>query len=293
MFKSLERESGRTRLAASALALVLSCSAANAQTDAAADAPTPRPLPPGAIACDFVVFSNDYDPAGLNVRAEPDEHARVLGRLPPPIVYSRDSIWYASAEVIGFKKGWFLIENGSADTLVDENNKSTAKFAPYTGRGWVSGNLLTAQLGSPLKAAPRAEAAEPVDVGFYQDVKARRLLSCSGPWLHVEIALPKGAKPPVKNDAPPGAVRGWVYGTCGEQRTTCDFGNRGWPPPAPLRRCRRSRGTPPHCLSWRALSPPMKVKGVLSVRVAPEEPPFLDSPPPLRHVPDRTVRFFA
>ena len=65
----------------------------------------------------------------------------------------------------------------------------------------------------------------------YQSTKARRILSCSGPWLHVEVALPTGVKPEFKTDAPPGMVRGWVDGTCGTQKTPCDFGAKIWAPP--------------------------------------------------------------
>lgn len=43
------------------------------------------PLPAGIVECNFVAFSKDHDPAGLNVRAEPNNNARILGRLPPPI----------------------------------------------------------------------------------------------------------------------------------------------------------------------------------------------------------------
>ena len=156
-----------------------------------------------------------------------------------------NDMWYAEVSVIGFKKGWFLIEGGEAgDEVDDKTGEPAAKFAPYAGRGWVSANLLIAQLGSPLKAAPSADAAEVVKLdgsANYQDIKTRRIFSCSGPWLHVEIPLPAGAKLLVKTDAPPGAARGWVDGTCEQQRTTCDYGGWQWSPPPP-RRCRRSRG---------------------------------------------------
>ena len=107
---------GAAGLGVWALALLLSCAPVPAQTGAPDTSPTSPPLPPGAVACrDFTAFANDPDPNGLNVRAEPDAHAKILGRLPPPLVYAADDIWYATASVIGFKKGWFLIEGGEAD----------------------------------------------------------------------------------------------------------------------------------------------------------------------------------
>ena len=44
------------------------------------------PLASGITECNFSAFNKDHDPAGLNVRAEPDGNARILGRLPlvPP-----------------------------------------------------------------------------------------------------------------------------------------------------------------------------------------------------------------
>jgi hypothetical protein len=234
MSQRLERLCAQTKLALFALAFSLACAPASADT-AAPNPPPPSPLlPPGTTACSgFGAFANDRDPNGLNVRAEPDAHAKILGRLPPPLVYAADDIWYATASVIGFKKGWFLIEGGEADDQEDtKTGKTAAKFAPYSGRGWVSANLVTAQLGTPVVEAPDGTSSMVVVLDSYQNTKARRILSCSGPWLHVEVVLPAGVKPEFKTDAPPGTVRGWVDGTCETQKTPCDFGAKIWAPPA-------------------------------------------------------------
>ena len=64
----------------------------------------------------------------------------------------------------------------------------------------------------------------------------RRILGCSGDWVHVEIGLRPGEKALAKTDAPAGAVRGWANGTCASQTTPCVLQNRApwpWAPPAP------------------------------------------------------------
>ena len=71
------------------------------------------PLPAGVTECNFRALSNDPDPAGLNVRDAPDRNARVLGRLPPTDIgrlQDGSFIVRADVQVIGYRKGWFLIE---------------------------------------------------------------------------------------------------------------------------------------------------------------------------------------
>jgi hypothetical protein len=70
------------------------------------------PLPAGVTECNFGALSNDPDPMGLNVREAPDRNARILGRLSPPVDIGGNTIVLAEVRVIGFHKGWFLIESG-------------------------------------------------------------------------------------------------------------------------------------------------------------------------------------
>jgi hypothetical protein len=198
------------------------------------------PLPAGATECNFYALSNDRDPAGLNVREAPDAAARVLGRLmPPTAILGSDIKVAAEVRVIGFQKGWFLIEAGPYDGA----DLVPLKAKPYIGRGWVSGNMLTTELlRRMLKQAPDEKSADVVDLygdgsgqSNPQNVRMRRIIACSGDWVHVEIALEKGMKPVLATDAPKGAVRGWANGTCTAQLTTCDFSEpHPWSPPAPL-----------------------------------------------------------
>jgi hypothetical protein len=194
------------------------------------------PLPAGVTECQFRAISNDPDPAGLNVRDAPDRNAHVVGRLLPRHVGGETV--QAEVQVIGYRKGWFLIES---TPYYDAGQPKS-----YSGRGWVAASLLTAGLlRDRLKQAPSEQAADVLDLRVVDkegiplvephSVKMRRIIACSGDWVQVEVALVKGMKPLLKTDAPAGAVRGWANGTCTAQLTTCDFDqSRPWSPPAPL-----------------------------------------------------------
>jgi hypothetical protein len=200
------------------------------------------PLASGITECNFSAFSKDSDPAGLNVRAEPDANARILGRLPMGRLGPNDPYSTFGADVIGYKKGWFLIEHGFEAVWTPQRPREPV----YTGRGWVAANLMTAQLlREKLKLAPSHVSPDVVDL---HDVKGegpedccfvtpRRILGCSGDWVHVEIGLGQGEKQLAKTGAQDGAVRGWANGTCASQTTPCAPG-QGSPlptsPPAPL-----------------------------------------------------------
>jgi len=193
------------------------------------------PLPAGVTECQFRALSNDPDSAGLNVRDAPDRNARVLGRLLSRHVGGE--IVRAEVQVIGYRKGWFLIE---ATPYYDADQPKS-----YSGRGWVAGNMLTAGLlRNSLKQAPNRQSADVVDLRVLdrqgtpltdpQHVKMRRIIACSGDWVQVEVALEKGMKPLLASGAPKGAVRGWANGTCAEQFAVCPYPDTPWSPPAPL-----------------------------------------------------------
>jgi hypothetical protein len=200
------------------------------------------PLPSGITECNFSAFSRDPDPAGLNVRAEPDGSARILGRLPLGRLEPNAPYSTFGADVIGYEKGWFLIEHGFEAVWTPQRPREPV----YSGRGWVAANLMTTQLlREKLKLAPNGASPDVVDL---RDVKGegpedccfvtpRRILGCSGDWVHVEIGLRPGEKALAKTDAPAGAVRGWANGTCASQTTPCAPGDPSapwpWAPPAP------------------------------------------------------------
>lgn len=202
------------------------------------------PLPAGVTECSFGALIDDPDPSGLEVRAAPDRNAAVLGRVLPTTYLEKVTRVRTEVTVIGFRKGWFLVEAGP---YMAANEPSHGQNKPYIGRGWVAGDKLTAELlRDMLKQGPSETSANVVNlrvedsngqISDAQTVKMRRILACSGDWVHVEIGLLKGMKPLVKTAVQNGAVRGWSNGTCIQELTTCDFnGDRPWSPSAPLPR---------------------------------------------------------
>ena len=108
-----------------------------------------QPLPLETVACNISGYSIATDRAGAAVRAEPDASARILGRLAPPQratkadnedVPPSDQLWRTQFEVIGFRDGWFLIEN-ALHPYDDPNRRSvlgrqsTGGVKTYAGRG--------------------------------------------------------------------------------------------------------------------------------------------------------------
>jgi hypothetical protein len=179
-----------------------------------------RRLPAGTEPCDIAGWSNDPDPAGMNVRAAPGPSARVVGKVPPPWKApdpsgDRGETFRSEFRIIGYRDGWFLIRDISAPGVAYGERYPRNRPQPYRGQGWVSARLVGAALangGMPpgrLFLAPSAHAAtrpamrqgEPVSTG---DI-VERLHACSGNWGLVEI---EGA-------------RGWWSGICANQVTNC------------------------------------------------------------------------
>jgi hypothetical protein len=179
-------------------------------------------LPQGVEPCEIAGWSNDPDPAGMNVRAEPNASARILGRVPAPWRSGGRqgdpaTTYKAEFDIVGYRDGWFLIENIKAPGDGYEERLPAGRVRPYGGRGWVSARLVGAALangGLPsgqLYAAPHEDAAtrpvngragEPISTGD----ELRRLLACSGTWGLVEMT---------------GNARGWWKGICANQVTNC------------------------------------------------------------------------
>ena len=174
-------------------------------------------LPAGVEPCSMTAWSNDKDPAGLNVRAEPSAKAKVLGIVPPPrvmpIKYDAFGPEPVKAEfkIIGFRDGWFLIADIKAPGVPYDAPYPANLPKPYKGRGWVAGNKIGAApafTGLPfgrLYKAPHVEARHEMRTGG-SDNPFARVLSCSGAWGQVEAEDGK---------------RGWVRGLCANQVTTC------------------------------------------------------------------------
>jgi hypothetical protein len=166
----------------------------------------------GAAQCQARGYAKDSDPKGTNVRAAPRADAVVIGRLAPLTKIAADEWTGVEFDIVGSKDGWLLIENPNpADGL-----KLDAAHAS-DGRGWIWGGLVGAQLAArPFRSAPRRDA--PVLLNLWGDnwapdsVHVSVVHGCEGEYVEV-TATPPGGKP----------LRGWSYGPCSLQLTTC-----GW-----------------------------------------------------------------
>jgi hypothetical protein len=107
------------------------------------------PLSDGVTECRFRALSRDPDPAGLNVREAPDRNARIIGRVRPSYIDKQTKV-LGEVQVIGYRKGWFLVELDPSHT---DNAAPPRGPKPFVGRGWVAGEMLTAELLRKAQAA--------------------------------------------------------------------------------------------------------------------------------------------
>lgn len=183
-------------------------------------------LPAGTEPCDLGAWSEDRDPKGLNVRAEPSVKGRVLGTLPPPYRLKMggsentpEGGWLTEFRVIGFKDGWFLIEGAERPGLRYEDEKRYPRNAPkpHSGRGWVAANKIGANYAysgtrmgglfqAPFPDARWTPAQRKLGGPLDTDGGPKRILACSGYWALVESE---------------DGVRGWWRGLCSNQVTNC------------------------------------------------------------------------
>ncbi len=181
-----------------------------------------KDLPHGTEPCSFGAWSNDPDPAGLNVRAAPSPQAKVLGIVPPPRKLPKEEAFSGEPvksefRVIGHRDGWFLIENVTPPGVAYEVPYPRHLPQPFKGRGWVNGRMIGGALangGLPegrLYVSPHADAAslEVIDSHGNRigpDTPIRRIHACSGWWALIET-----------NDG----QRGWWRSICSNQATNC------------------------------------------------------------------------
>ena len=183
-------------------------------------------LPDGTEPCGLGAWSDDRDPRGLNVRAEPSVKARVLGTLPPAYRLKMggsentpEGGWLTEFRIIGFKDGWLLIEGATPPGRKYEDEKKYPRNAPkpYAGRGWVAANKVGANYANggtrmgglfqaPFVDAKWTPAQRKLGGPLDTDGGPKRLLACSGHWGLVE-----------SHDG----VRGWWRALCSNQVTNC------------------------------------------------------------------------
>ena len=167
----------------------------------------------GATQCEVSGFSIDPDPKGTNVRSAPRADAPVIGRLAPRVRVTPVETTGVTFKIVGSKDGWLLIRDGdpTTDFTLDPANADD-------GRGWVSGRLVgTTLVAIDLRTAPRWDA--PVVANFGgpsssrpESVVVSTVHGCRGKYVEV-TGTPLGGK----------TVRGWSYGPCSLQLTSCGF----------------------------------------------------------------------
>jgi hypothetical protein len=196
-----------------------------------------RPIeaPTGETACAIGAFVTETDPAGLNVRSGPGTSFGIVGRL-PPVTLSKEIDGLSvmvEVEITASAKGWFRIRNARDNAQLT----GAAERAMYGGRGWVSGQKLTAKTQSPAGRAQPNETAAIVlgtEAGLTLDNDglraAGRLIGCQGKWALLEFGpLPAGdalgqrldIAPAAQSGLPQGRFRAWLNQICAIQETSC------------------------------------------------------------------------
>ncbi len=163
-------------------------------------------------ACNFSAWSNDPDPAGLNIRAAPRADAEIIGRVPAPKAQGGNS-YAAEFRIIGSRNGWFLI--------------SRVKFADYgsgkgdrvlfNGPGWVFADKVRFVInraevrGTPAEnAGVLARLRTPDGASGPDSATIDHVFGCSGAFADAAVHM-EGQR----------QVRGWVTGICSNQVTPC------------------------------------------------------------------------
>lgn len=169
----------------------------------------------GMTPCAFSAWSNDKDPAGLNVRAAPRADAPIIAKLPPPLE-ERTDFYAAEFGVIGSRDGWLLIEEAK---FVDYDGDGADKPV-FAGPGWVSGTKVGFEINDTgLRTGPGADAPLKAKLsgtnsagGAYgpDSADVERVFACQGDFADVQLRVEKGP-----------AMRGWVTRLCSNQVTTC------------------------------------------------------------------------
>lgn len=167
--------------------------------------------------CSLTAISSDRDPNGLNIRAGPSADSEVIGRIPPPREIGGEE-FAGEVSITGSRDGWFRIDDAWMPDYIWDDYKDV-----FDGVGWVSGRHLYAWLealelrsGPSLSASIVADFTKPNPTGKPDetvDLRIRGFHACLGNWVEVDVIW-SGA-----------VLRGWTYGTCPSQVTTCGGGH--------------------------------------------------------------------
>ena len=180
-------------------ACLLSSAAAAATVDTA-----------GVTACTLSGWSNDPDPAGLNIRAAPRADAEIIGRVPRPKEQYDEE---AEFDIIGSRNGWFLIKS----VKFVGYNTDKGDRAVFAGPGWVFADKVRFLVNNTdVRSAPAKNASVLARLSARDGASGPdsanidHVFGCSGAFAEAAVHM-EGQRP----------VRGWVTGICSNQVTTC------------------------------------------------------------------------
>jgi hypothetical protein len=166
----------------------------------------------GVAACALSGWSNDPDPAGLNIRAAPRADAEIIGRVPPPQEQAGDS-YSAEFSIIGSRNGWFLIQS----VKFRDYGSGKGERALFAGPGWVFADKVRFLInraevrGAPAETAPvLAKLRTPNGTSGPDSANIDHVFGCSGAFAEATVHM-EGQR----------QTRGWVTGICSNQVTTC------------------------------------------------------------------------
>jgi hypothetical protein len=166
----------------------------------------------GATTCAISGWSNDSDPAGLNVHAAPNKDARVIGRLPPPRAQAGDT-YSAEFDIIGSRNGWLLIRNAHFADYGDGKGDRVV----FAGPGWVFADKVRFLINSvDLRGAANAHAPVVAKLSARDGASGPdsanidHVYGCAGHFAEVAVHMERQSP-----------IRGWATGICNNQVTTC------------------------------------------------------------------------
>jgi hypothetical protein len=165
----------------------------------------------GVTACALSGWSNDPDPAGLNVRAAPRADAEIIGLVPKPRAGVEEA---AEFRIIGSRNGWFLVTGVKFVGYYAADGKDRPVLA---GPGWVFADKVRFLInraevrGAPAGGAPvLAKLRTPDGTAGPDSAMIDHVFGCSGVFADAAVHM-EGQRP----------TRGWVTGICSNQVTTC------------------------------------------------------------------------
>lgn len=167
--------------------------------------------------CNMGAFVIETDPKGLNVRAEPNASAKILGTI-PPMRKEKDGTYQVMPEVsvTGAQNGWFKIKEARDNESLMKELVGTKPRKMFNGEGWVHGSKLTVKSQANRgyeKPDPKSSVIARRDEGSFDgadDFLSFQLKDCQGSWARVQDKRLKS-----KNQF-------WLDSICALQETSCN-----------------------------------------------------------------------